>query len=318
LLFGIVSAGAILVLAGPAAAQGPPTLTPNPTSGPPGTSLTLTATNFDEGLPCLGDPAVITFFFGGTQVGQAPVSASASVNLTVPTEASYPDTVQVEATCPIDANQPKMAFSSFIVEAPPPPPTTTTTTTLPPTTTTTVRPTTTTTKPPPPPPPPPHTTTTAPHPTTTTTTTTTTVPPTTTTTAPAVRTLALDRLSVPPGGPIEATGEGCDPSVPVTLTVGKNVVAKTVSTKNGSFVIPLQLTSIQVGPHQVLAQCGVELTANFEVVLSSEVGQPTATVGIIVIFLLIGTVLLARQMRRSQAPLHETGPGEPDDESEET
>ncbi|HXX89556.1 MAG TPA: hypothetical protein VEI83_04950, partial [Acidimicrobiales bacterium] len=235
-----------------------------------------------------------------------------NVTAYVPAGAS-PGSHTVEATCTTYASLPpgpQTYDAEFTVNTPPPPPPP-----PPPSSSTTTPPsgTTTTTQP--------HaggsttTTTTPGSTTTTTTTTTTTIPAPGTPPSTPGQALRLDRIAIPPGGPVTATGYGCDPSSAVLLTVGSKQVGATTAGASGTFAAPLQVGTLPVGRYQVLAHCGPVLAASLDVVLASQVGQDTATLAIIVFFLLIGLAAFRRRIQLDAAPAR-ARPSE-DDEPDE-
>jgi hypothetical protein len=100
--------------------------------------------------------------------------------------------------------------------------------------------------------------------------------------------LELSDATIDPGGPVTATGLGCAPSQPVQLSVGQVPVGQTVAGPTGDFAAPLTTGAVDVGRHEVTAQCGRILSAPLDVVLVSHVGTGTSTLTLIVIFLVLG------------------------------
>ncbi|WP_285504636.1 hypothetical protein [Actinokineospora sp. NBRC 105648] len=299
----------VLVPATPAAAQSVLSLGISPTSGPAGSSFTITWTlasprycssiNFSWSLGTI--PSVTT---GGKSTGTIRVTAPATAK-----PATYP----INAVCGGDYG----AITRFTVTTTP-----TTTTTVPPTTTT--RPPTTTTTPPVTTVPP-VTTTTRPPVTTTTTTrpgvTTTTTPPTTTTTGttpptttdtttttplptltttPTVITdekpveggLKLDRKSIRPGDPLSASGQGCEPNRTVLLTSSGEKVGATTSDSTGGFTAKVEFSKVKPGRHTVTADCGVVLTGAVDQLVTSSTGGNSTTLVVLVFFVLAGAALI--------------------------
>ncbi|MBM7771427.1 hypothetical protein JOD54_001631 [Actinokineospora baliensis] len=290
----------------PASAQTPSlSLGISPTSGPAGSSFTITwklsyagmcrSISFTSSLTTI--PAVST---GG--------NISGSFSVTAPKTAK-PATYPINGVCAGDYG----AVTRFTVTTPSTttttPPTTkpTTTTTVPPVTTTvppvttTTRPTvtTTTTRP--------TTTTTTPGVTTTDTTTTdtttttsdtTTTPPTTTTTTPIVDEkpvdggLKLDRKSVRPGEDLSAKGTGCAPNQTVILTSGGEKVGTAVSDTSGEFSARVEFPKIVPGRHIVTAHCAIELTGAVDQVVTSGKGGTSGTLVVLVFFVLAGAALI--------------------------
>lgn len=231
-----------------------------------------------------------------------------------PQRCPVPDSGGVKDVRP-DFNEPCPTTTTTIVVTPPTtkrPPTTTTTTVAPPTTTTatTVAPTTTTTSKPKTTLP---TVTTIPTVTTPTSaattsttalTTTTTAPVTTTTTSPPPppvttpsQDLLLDHQSIPPGGAVSASGQGCSPNSTVQLSIGSVSVGSTTANGDGSFNTPLSV-SVPVGQFDVVAVCGPTLHATLDVVLTSQASTPSGTAAILLILLLIALGVAEWQFSR--------------------
>jgi hypothetical protein len=109
--------------------------------------------------------------------------------------------------------------------------------------------------------------------------------------------LKLDHLAISPGSQVTASGIGCDPDSPVTMTIGSTQVGQTTSGANGSFHAPLHLGSMSVGRYDVEATCGAVLTASFDVVLASRVDPGTSTTMIVIVFfILIGLLAFRRRL----------------------
>jgi hypothetical protein len=98
--------------------------------------------------------------------------------------------------------------------------------------------------------------------------------------------LTLDHSSSPPGGPVTATGHGCDPASRVNLSIDATPSGTTVADAEGAFSAPI-LASVGVGQHTVSATCGPTLQAVLDVVLTSHAGPPTSTAAILLILLLV-------------------------------
>ncbi|MCP2300937.1 hypothetical protein [Actinokineospora globicatena] len=303
----VAAAGLLVALAplSPASAQSVLSLGISPTSGPAGSSFTITWTlasprycssiTFSSSLTAL--PTIKT---DGKSTGTLGVTAPATAK---------PGTYPINAVCGGDYT----AITRFTVTTSP---TTTTTrpTTTKPTTTTTAPPTTTTT--------PPTTATTTTRPTVTTTTTgpttttitpgttttdtttttsdtTTTEPPTTTTsTTPIVDEkpvdggLKLDRKSVRPGEDLSAKGTGCGPNQTVILTSGGEKVGTAVSDTSGEFSARVEFPKIVPGRHIVTAHCKIELTGAVDQVVTSGKGGTSGTLVVLVFFVLAGAALI--------------------------
>lgn len=277
LFFGTV-AGAILLLtlAGTGNAQVPPSVGLKPSTGPAGSSFTISWNGFPT---C----RIINFFWEGSSLGSKVAPAtSGQFPAAVPGSAT-PGAHTVTATC---TSQKQTASGTFVVTGvttttPPPP---TTTTPAPPVTTRPTRPGTTTT--------PPSTTTTPPT-TTTTPPSSSTTPatpgvPTTTSTEPKPGELVLDRPSVQPGDELSASGKGCQPSRMVTLTSDGVEVGSAYTDASGAFTAPVEFTRIEAGRHTVVAECGVRLTGAVDQVVTRSSGSQTGTLVILVFFVLAG------------------------------
>ena len=107
-----------------------------------------------------------------------------------------------------------------------------------------------------------------------------------------VRALALDKPSVPPGGDVKATGEGCDPDATVTLEIEGEQVGETTADQDGSFSTPIAVPDVDPGRLEVQAHCGPVLTTDLDVVLASSVSGGTSillviTCSVIVLFALL-------------------------------
>ncbi len=312
-------AGYLILAAAPASAAG--LSVPSPTSGAAGTIFSITATGFQTpGVPGCVDNLV---FYWGSPTGLVlgdivyPGSLDPAVFKGTAPSGYAPMTYAIYAICHLPTGGPLQGVTRFTLT--PSATTTTTTTTLPPTTTT-VPPTTTTTRGA-------VTTTTAkPHGGTTTTakpggstttssTTTTTTKPgtptTTTTTLPkATQALLLSSEAIPPAGSETATGHGCNSNGTVLLTVDTKSVGKTTAGADGSYSAPLQVSSLPVGRYQVVAHCGLFIMASdFDVVLATAANPDTATMLIIIFFVLIGLALFRRRIRLD-APKAPSGSGD--------
>lgn len=78
---------------------------------------------------------------------------------------------------------------------------------------------------------------------------------------------------------------------------GQKIGHATAAT-SGAFNGPLDVSGLPVGTYQVQAHCGVVLYANLDVVLANQVYDDASTVVIIVFFVLIGSGLFWRRLRR--------------------
>jgi hypothetical protein len=82
----------------------------------------------------------------------------------------------------------------------------------------------------------------------------------------------------------------------VTILVDGAVVGTTRADQNGNFTVPIDLPDVEVGPHQVTAQCGRTLTTTIDVVLVSAI-DPGSSSAIILLFFILGGAAFA--FRRS-------------------
>ncbi|MDT7801346.1 MAG: hypothetical protein QOI78_4779 [Actinomycetota bacterium] len=282
LFFGTV-AGALLLLLlmGTSNAQVPPSVGLKPSSGPAGSSFTISWNGFPT---C----RVINFLWAGSSLGSKVAPAVSGQFPTAVPAGAKPGSYTVTATC---TSQKETASGTFVVTG-------VTTTTPPPPTTTPVTPPPVTTKPSKPggPTTTPATTTTSPTTTTTpptsTTPTTPGTPPTTTSTEPKPGELVLDRPSVQPGDELSASGKGCRPGRTVTLMADGTEVGSAYADSTGAFTAPVRFTRIEAGPHTVIADCGVRLTGTVDQVVTHSSGGQTSTVVILVFFVLAGIAVV--------------------------
>ncbi|WP_185757102.1 Ig-like domain repeat protein [Nocardia bhagyanarayanae] len=100
--------------------------------------------------------------------------------------------------------------------------------------------------------------------------------------------MELTPSAIAPGDDVTAAGRGCTPGSAVTLKIGDAPVGNAVAASDGSFQAPLTLSALEVGRHDVQAWCGRALAAELDIVLVSSVGSGTATVAVILFFLLLG------------------------------
>lgn len=285
LFFGAVTGALLLVVfASNANAQVPPSVGLKPSSGPAGSSFTISWNGFPT---C----RVINFFWAGSSLGSKVAPAVSGQFPTAVPVGAKPGSYTVTATC---TTQKETASGTFVVTGvtttTPPPPTTTTPVTPPPVTTKPSKPGGPTTTPP-------STTTTPPTPTTTSTPPTSTTPPTpgaptTTSTTPKPGELVLDRPSVQPGDELSASGRGCEPGRMVTLMADGAEVGSAYTDSTGAFTAPVQFTRIEAGPHTVVAECGVRLTGTVDQVVTRSSGGQTSTLVILVFFVLAGIAVI--------------------------
>jgi hypothetical protein len=279
-LFGGVTVGvAIALTAAPAAIaqQQPQSLTLTPAAGPAGSTFTISWANI---FGC----DILSFTLASRPVGSGGSKQTGSLTATVPADLT-PGTYQVVGNCS-NVSSIRKPFTVTAIETTPPV-TTTTPATIPPVTVPPV------TNPPGSKPPvskPPVTTTTPP--------TSTTDPPTSTVDTPTSSStksdgdLVLDHPVIQPGDPLSASGQGCTPGSPVTLTSGLDQVGTAVASPDGTFRAPVEFTRIEAGRHEVVASCGIVLTGAVEQVVTSSTGGHSSTMIVLVFFILAGIAVL--------------------------
>ena len=227
------------------AAVAPPALTLSPSSGPANTEFTIGWSGFTV---CRA--ISLTYSWNGGAPATGSPGTTGSTTSTVPPGTSA-GSYTITATCS-NSDITQTAKATFRVTA------TVTTQPTPPTTTVPPPPTTTVRIPP---------TTRNPATTTPTTTPPSTIPPTTAPTTPTPVTptptgsgLSLNHGTVQAGDALSASGVGCLPGHPVTLTSGGDRVGRAVADGSGSFTAPVVFTTITPGTHVITADCGVTLT----------------------------------------------------------
>ncbi|MGH8573899.1 MAG: hypothetical protein ACREX8_15195 [Gammaproteobacteria bacterium] len=267
----VIGALAVAGVATAAAAMQSASISVSPSSGPPGSGFTITFGNFASGRNC----PQIHFLWDNEPIASVDWAAKGSVNVAVPGGAKPgPHFVTGRNACQ------SVARDLFLV-VPGPRPTTTTPAPVPtvpinPSPTSSRQPTTTTTR------------------TTTTTTTSTETTTVTTKISTGPGTLIFDRPSIQAGEPLTASGTGCEPGAPVTLTANGERVGATTADSDGRFTTSVEFTRIQPGRHIVTAACGPVLTGGVDLVLTSSTSGNTATVVVLVFFLLAAVTLVAR------------------------
>lgn len=280
-------AGVTVLVATPASAQQPPSVTAAPQPATAGGPVTISWGGF---VTCRA--VSIIFTLDGAQIATAGSASSGSVGATVPagtTAGSHKlEARSTNTKC-------GSAGTALRVVVPPPPVTTTTKppVTVPPVTNPPVTNPPVTTRPP-------VVTTTTPGTTTTTTTTPSSsseTPPSSTDalTNPDDGVLILDKENIQPGDDLTATGTGCPKGANVTLKSLGQDVGKTTADENGTFRSPVKFASIEPGRHKVRAECGIVLVGNVDVTLSSSSGGTTSTLVVLLFFLLVGAAMLRRQ-----------------------
>ncbi|GAA1357529.1 hypothetical protein [Saccharothrix algeriensis] len=285
----VVAGGATHPLPAAAAARQAPAITITPAAGGAGSAFTVDWAGFTWDRDCYRRMQLL-WDDAGTVLATPWPGRRGSVRATVPAGAAAgPHTVALRTVC-----RGSVAHATFTVTAPPG----ATTTTGPPVTTTADAP-------------PPVTTTTAPAATTTRSTTTTTTTTTTSTTgsssggpAPTTTTafeggdgaLVLDKDHVQPGDPLTATGTGCLPGSEVRLSSLGEDVGRARADGSGTFRTGVEFATIEPGRHVVRADCGVILVGTVEVALTSSTDGAASTPVVLALFLLLGAVLLRRQL----------------------
>ncbi|HUO48974.1 MAG TPA: hypothetical protein VMU09_09085 [Acidimicrobiales bacterium] len=115
-----------------------------------------------------------------------------------------------------------------------------------------------------------------------------------------------------------ATGHGCDANVTVVLTMADRQVGQTTAGADGTFTTPLDVGTFPVGRYAVLAQCGPLLTTSLDIVLASQVVEPTTTFVLIIFFLLVGLAIFRRRIRLDTAPTSSAIDDDTDEEPDAT
>jgi hypothetical protein len=110
--------------------------------------------------------------------------------------------------------------------------------------------------------------------------------------------LVVEPTAISPGGTTSATGHGCPSGSTVIFTVAGQKIGSSTAASSGAFQGPLAVSGLPVGTYQVEAHCGVVLTASLDVVLANQVYDDASTVVIIIFFVLIGSGLFWRRLRR--------------------
>jgi hypothetical protein len=266
-----------------------PGISLKPNTGPAGSAFTISWSDFRPAC------RYIEFFWAGTKIAQSPPgpNQTGSVGATVPANAK-PGKYTVSASVPIGNCVKLTASAVFTVPAPPTTPVTSdpvtpsVPVTPPPNPGSSAPP---ITRPDPSKNPVTPSTTTPPPPSSTDN------PPSTvdtpgSSTPPADGALVLDHPSIAPGDPLSASGHGCTPGAPVTLTSGHDQVGATTASADGTFTSPVAFTRIEAGKHQVTATCGVALTGSVEQIVTSSTGGNSGTMIVLVFFVLAGIAVL--------------------------
>jgi hypothetical protein len=102
----------------------------------------------------------------------------------------------------------------------------------------------------------------------------------------------LDHPTIQPGDRLSASGKGCEPSRPVTLTSDGVEVGSAYTDSAGAFTAPVEFTRIEAGRHTVIAECGVRLTGAVDQVVTRSSGGQTGTLAVLVFFVLAGITVI--------------------------
>ena len=97
------------------------------------------------------------------------------------------------------------------------------------------------------------------------------------------------------GDSVTASGAGCDPSVPVTITSKGEEVGRATADEAGLFTVQLRFGTFAVGPRDVTAECGQELTAQLDMVLASSTGAVGRTRVLLLFVAFLGSLAIRRQ-----------------------
>ena len=85
----------------------------------------------------------------------------------------------------------------------------------------------------------------------------------------------------------------------MVFTVAGQKIGQSTAASSGAFRGPLDVSGLPVGTYQVEAHCGIVLAASLDVVLANQVYDDASTVVIIIFFVLIGSGLFWRRLRRA-------------------
>jgi hypothetical protein len=108
----------------------------------------------------------------------------------------------------------------------------------------------------------------------------------------------VEPVAISPGGTTNASGRGCPSGSTVIFTVAGQKIGQSTAATGGAFNGPLAVSQLPVGTYQVEAHCGVVLYADLDVVLANQVYNDASTIVIIIFFVLIGSGLFWRRLRR--------------------
>jgi hypothetical protein len=99
--------------------------------------------------------------------------------------------------------------------------------------------------------------------------------------------LELDRPAAVPGEAATVRGWGCDPDHAVSVTVAGRSVATATTDGSGAFAAPLDVPGLDAGRYRVVARCPQRLSTDLDVVLATAVRPMTATLAVLVFFVLL-------------------------------
>ncbi len=122
------------------------------------------------------------------------------------------------------------------------------------------------------------------------------VPPPPPVTGPSVP--ELDLLSGPstePGGEVRASGSGCTPGSRVELLIGTSPVGVAQADADGTFAATVTVPESEPGRIELVALCGLRLTAIIDVVVSRQVDPLSSTLAVFIFFVLLSLVLFRRR-----------------------
>ncbi|WP_131768927.1 hypothetical protein [Candidatus Protofrankia californiensis] len=113
----------------------------------------------------------------------------------------------------------------------------------------------------------------------------------------------LDKPVVSAGDTLVANGAGCAPAAEVVITSedGKTI-GRTVADATGRFSTVVQFATYRVGNRSIIANCGPVLRSEVNMVLSSSTGGTSNTFVLLLFFLLVGSLVVRRQIGESAQP----------------
>lgn len=80
----------------------------------------------------------------------------------------------------------------------------------------------------------------------------------------------------------------------MSLTIDGKDGGSTVADSGGGFRAPVRPGQLEIGRHEVVANCGVILAAPLDLILATQVESGTATLALILFFLVVGLALYRR------------------------